>query len=56
MNNFERLLEINARVRKEQMSKNKAKLEARKLEMKRRKDDIQFMREMNEIEKGFCYE
>lgn len=51
--NFERLLEVNAKIVSETAEQRKASKAKRLKMLKENKDNIEFSREINEIEKGF---
>ena len=53
MNTYERLLEVNAKIRKERKAKRLSESQQRILARKKKADDVAFMREINKIDGEF---
>ena len=53
MNTYERLLEVNAKITKERKAKRLTENQEKLIARKKKADEIAFMREINNIERGF---
>lgn len=53
MNTYERLLEVNAKIRKESKAKKLSESQERLIALKKKADELVFMRELKEIEGEF---